>query len=71
MAAQLMKNSEELKDESIAGRGGVGGLVTLGRGEIGIANEGEFRKPRSCRADTSIRAASSIFITSSIILPSM
>jgi len=45
MAAQLMKNSEELKEENVAGRGGVGGLVTLGRGEIGMANE-EYEKLR-------------------------
>mmetsp|Transcript_10960 Transcript_10960/g.19826 ORF Transcript_10960/g.19826 Transcript_10960/m.19826 type:complete len:624 (-) Transcript_10960:66-1937(-) len=45
MAAQLMNNSEELNDEDVAGRGGVGGLVTLGRGEIGVANE-EYEKLR-------------------------
>ncbi len=50
MATQLMKNCEELgigtsNDENVAARGGVGGLVTLGRGEIGIANE-EYEKLR-------------------------
>ena len=40
-----MNNSEELNDEDVAGRGGVGGLVTLGRGEIGVANE-EYEKLR-------------------------
>ncbi|GMI46720.1 hypothetical protein TrCOL_g1666 [Triparma columacea] len=47
MAAQLMQDCEELgAGAEVAGRGGVGGLVTLGKGEIGDANE-EYEKMRA------------------------
>jgi len=50
MANQLMQDCEELgsgtsNDEQFAGKGGVGGLVTLGKGEIGDAND-EYEKMR-------------------------
>jgi chromosome segregation ATPase len=44
LAAKLMKNVEELNDEGVAGRGGVGGLVTMGADEIGAASAEYERK---------------------------
>jgi hypothetical protein len=38
LAAKLMKDVEETADEGVAGRGGVGGLVTMGAEDISEAN---------------------------------
>ena len=44
LATKLMNNVEELNDEGVAGRGGVGAMVTMGAGDISAANEEYERK---------------------------